>query len=148
MSEQIGPKSGAAPKPTILVTGASGFIGRHIVQVLQSRGYPVRAMRHKTREDGASVTSNIHWVDGELDAPATLRAALKGCAGVIHCAGFYPRDGLDMQAARARGVRQIRHLFDACLAEQVARVVYISSPATLGVRSEEHTSELQSRPHL
>lgn len=133
MSENTNSQPETPARPTILVTGATGFIGQHIVQTLLKRGYSVRAMRRAGRDLPGIAASKVEWVDGDLDAPETLRAAMRGCPGVIHCAGFYPRDGLDMQAARQKGVGQIRNLFDECLAQRVARVVYISSPATLGV---------------
>lgn len=133
MSEHSSAQPKSAPKPTILVTGATGFVGQHVVRGLQTRGYKVRAMRRPEHAIGLGEPAGVEWVDATFEEPATIRAALDGCPGVIHCAGFDPRDGLDLLGARGRGVGQTRHLFDACLAQNTARVVYLSSPVTLGI---------------
>jgi dihydroflavonol-4-reductase len=122
-----------AQKPKILVLGATGFVGAHIARELASRGYPVRATCRPSSETWHVADVDVEWVQADLDNPETLGAAVDGCLGVIHAAGFYPRDGLDVDAARRRSVAQLRHLLDACLERRIPRVVYVSSPATLGV---------------
>lgn len=120
----------------ILVVGATGFVGGHIARALDRQGYAVRAIRRETSETWHLEGVDLEWVYADLDEPETLDEAVAGCAGVIHAAGYYPGDALDVDAARRRGVSQLRHLFDACLAHRVARVVYISSPATLGIGAD------------
>jgi dihydroflavonol-4-reductase len=122
-----------AQKPKILVLGATGFIGAHIARKLASRGYPVRAARRVSSQTWHLADVDVEWVQLDLDHPQTLKPALQGCLGVIHAAGFYPRDGLAVDAARRRSVAQLRRVLDACLAERIPRVVYVSSPAALGV---------------
>ncbi len=98
---------------TAFVTGASGFIGRHIVRKLNNHGYQVRALARRMPE---GFDPSVQVVIGDLTQPDSFATALEGVSIVIHAA---LTDGLshDLEAtsklhtlsARA-GVRQFLHL--------------------------------------
>jgi NADH dehydrogenase len=71
----------------ILVTGASGYVGSHIVSKLVKAGKPVRAMvrnLEKARAEGRLEGLGVEWVEGDVTKPETLAAALSGAAAVVH----------------------------------------------------------------
>jgi nucleoside-diphosphate-sugar epimerase len=75
------------PTGPVLVTGASGTIGRQLVPALVAAGHQVRAM---TRSDTAAQTAaaaGAEPVHGDVTDPASLSAAARGCEVVIHAAG-------------------------------------------------------------
>jgi len=105
----------------IVVTGANGFVGRHVVDRLTQAGYPLRAMvRDRSRY---SPPTEVRIVEADLVQADTLTAALDGVGTVIHCAaitanlketypGAYQRvNALGTEnlvaAARAAGVRRL-----------------------------------------
>lgn len=67
----------------VALTGATGFIGYEIMRDLVSKGYQVRALTRKPREDGKS----IDWVLGDLNSKAALQQLVEGVDAVVHCAG-------------------------------------------------------------
>jgi len=68
---------------TILVTGASGLIGRHAVEHLRARGYSIRTFQRTAPPD-----PTVEHVPGDVRTDtAALCAAAKGCAAVVHLAG-------------------------------------------------------------
>ena len=72
--------------PTVAVTGATGFVGGHIVRYLSENGFAVRAL---TRRPGAvPVTASVTPIAGALDDSASLAELIDGAAAVIHCAGL------------------------------------------------------------
>lgn len=81
---------------TIALTGASGFIGRHIGDHLTARGHHVRALtRREPPETAPSTTTpstnergTFCWVRGEINDPAAIDRLLAGVDAVIHCAGL------------------------------------------------------------
>ena len=71
----------------ILVTGASGYVGSHIVKKLVAAGKPVRAMVHnpdRAKTEGRLQGLDIDWVQGDVTRPETLEKALEGVTAVIH----------------------------------------------------------------
>jgi len=70
---------------TIAVTGASGFLGRQVVSALRSGGFEARGLDVVAAVDGTGTVV-------DLADPDATRAALEGCSGVVHLAG-YPRAG-------------------------------------------------------
>ncbi len=75
----------------VLITGASGFIGSHLAEVLRERGHEVRAMvRRSSRLDKleqAAAGKPFELVYASLDQPASLLDALRGVEVVHHVAG-------------------------------------------------------------
>jgi dihydroflavonol-4-reductase len=105
-----------------LVTGATGFLGSHVVKALEARGYAVVPF---SRSQGGDV----------LDAAAVARAA-QGCEGVFHCAGKVSRKAADAEMLYRVHVEGTRTLLDACSAARVRRVVLASTSGTMAVSEE------------
>jgi dihydroflavonol-4-reductase len=72
----------------VLVTGATGFLGRHLVDVLLQRGHEVVALARPSSD--ASLLAAMNGVEvrrASFDDPQSLAGQLDGCAVLIHCAG-------------------------------------------------------------
>ncbi|HLB48916.1 MAG TPA: complex I NDUFA9 subunit family protein [Anaerolineales bacterium] len=71
----------------ILVTGAAGYLGSHIVKRLAEAGKPVRALirnRAWAEAEGRLAGLNIEWAEGDVTKPETLAGAVKGVEAVVH----------------------------------------------------------------
>lgn len=129
---------------TVFVTGASGFIGGHVVRELTSRAAHVKCLVRPTSNVAALTSENVELVQGSIEAPESYRDAIKGCDAVIHLAGLtsaISRNALSRINGDASGA-----LADACRAvPNPPRLVYVSSLAAAGpppigneVRDESH----------
>ncbi len=103
-----------------LVTGATGFLGAHLVHALEAAGHEVVRF---SRSTGGDV----------LDA-SRVKAAAAGCAGAFHCAGKVSRRREDAEELYRLHVEGTRTVLDACEAAGVARVVVASTSGTVAVR--------------
>lgn len=125
----------------ILVTGATGFVGAAVSRKLLEAGRRVRVL---IRGGGDRTNLDVPAIDiitGDLTDADSLRHAVRGCEGVFHVAADYRlwvRDPAAMFAANVEGTRM---LMRAALDAGVARVVYTSSVATLGIRAGEVSDE-------
>ena len=81
------PRDQTAVLPVVAVTGATGFIGRHIVKRLTEAGYAVRALARRLPTQDQAEDDSISWVLGALNDEAALKSLVKGASGVVHCAG-------------------------------------------------------------
>ena len=73
---------------TIFVTGATGFIGGHLVEDLLSRGNRVKCLIRSSSDTSRLQDDNIDLIEGTLDDPESYRAAIDGCDIVFHVAGL------------------------------------------------------------
>jgi nucleoside-diphosphate-sugar epimerase len=73
--------------PTALVTGATGFVGSHIVDALHERGWAVRALVRATSDRRWLRNGNAVLVEGEVTNTSTLGAAVEGVDAIFHAAG-------------------------------------------------------------
>jgi uncharacterized protein YbjT (DUF2867 family) len=67
--------------PPVLVTGATGRVGRVVVELLLDAGVPVRALTH--RPEAAALPANVEVVTGDLTVPESLDAGLRGAGAVF-----------------------------------------------------------------
>lgn len=114
----------------VLVTGANGFVGRHVVPALASRGHTVRALvRPGARLDGALPT-DAERVFGDVTVPESLPPVVADVDAVVHLAGV-------TRASRASRYRRVnvegtRALADACAGRGLRRLIYLSSLSAQG----------------
>jgi uncharacterized protein YbjT (DUF2867 family) len=90
----------------ILVTGATGNIGRELVFALRERGQPVRALVHG---DPPASLPDVSLVEGDLDHPASLGPALDGVRSVFLLPGYEDMPGV-LAMARDAGVEHVVQL--------------------------------------
>jgi len=68
----------------IMITGATGFVGRHLVKALAAGNYPVRCMVRDIGRAKASLPQGVELVKGDIGDPERLREACAGAEGIIH----------------------------------------------------------------
>ncbi len=116
---------------TVFVTGASGFIGRHVVQELLRRDLRLKCLVRGTSQVAQLQDPRIERITGTIEQPDSYRHALEGCDTVLHIAGL-------VTAMRAQELLDINgtatgNLARACRAlRQPPRLVYVSSVAATG----------------
>ena len=124
----------------IALTGATGFIGRHLLRSLSAQGYRVRVLLRRPVElpPGASGA-----VVGDLTRPMNMAAALADVDAVVHSAGLaHAMSGAPEDDYRASNTEATRWLGEAASRARVRRFVFLSSiraqtgPSAQGVVTE------------
>jgi NADH dehydrogenase len=118
----------------ILVTGASGFVGGHVVHALRAAQKDVRALVRDRRKARRLETWGTTLVEGDMTDAGTLRRAIEGCDTVVHLVAI--RQGREEKFRRVM-VDGTRDLLSAAREEGVRRFVHMSA---LGV--SEATKDL------
>ncbi len=117
----------------IAITGATGFLGRHLVARLAGRHALVCISRSGSAPDGhEGVAVDITGLDCDATV-ARLTAALQGCAAVVHAAGMVSHDPADAAALFAVHVTGTERVLAAARAAGVPRAVHIGSSGTIAV---------------
>lgn len=127
---------------TVLVTGATGFLGSHLVRQLAARGeVRVRALARRPLADLEAVhvervCSDVTGVRDAFGDGVPLSEAMRGCEEVYHLAGFVSRDERDGAAMMRVHVDGTRRVLRAAQEAGVRRVVVASSSGTIAVSRE------------
>jgi dihydroflavonol-4-reductase len=115
----------------VLVTGATGFIGSHLVRALLARGDDVRVTVRGSSPRDALEGLDVEFVIADITDKAAMRRAAKNVERAFHVAGTTNLRLADADLLRTN-VEGTRTTLDACLAAGVERVVYVSSVAAIG----------------
>lgn len=117
---------------TILVTGATGFLGSHVAEQLSQAGRPVRALvRKSSNTEFLSTLPNVELAYGAVDDYDSCVAAMQGVTGVIHAAGLVKAKNNDeFRRVNTDGTENMVRA--ATHAGSVKRFVLVSSQAAGG----------------
>lgn len=122
-----------ADRPCVIVTGASGFIGRHFLDALGDEYYVYAMARRSPKEVGVVLRPNIRWVPIDLGEEENVRAAIKsirdwgGATYVLHLAGHYDFTNEDHPEYERTNVEGTRNLLESLKLLDLKHFIYVST---------------------
>jgi dihydroflavonol-4-reductase len=119
-----------------LVTGANGFLGSAVVRALLAEGAAVRALVRAGSDRRNLAELDVEIATGDLVDRASLRTAVAGCAAVFHVAADYRLWVADPKPMYRANVEGSVNVLEAAAVAGVARMVYTSSVAVLGIHPD------------
>lgn len=126
----------------VFVTGATGFVGRAVVQALRAEGCVVRCLVRRGSERDLHGFGAIERVEGDVTAPRTLEEGVRGCHAVVHLVGIireHPGAGVTFERVHTQGTVNV---LEAATAAGVGRFLHMSAlGARPGARSRYHITK-------
>lgn len=119
----------AAP---LLVTGATGFLGKHLLPILLDSGIPLRLLVRAPSKINLPPAADVTLAQADLTDPQSVRAALKGCRAVIHAGALFRFWGSAQQFEQSN-LQGTRNLLEAAQSVGgIEQFIHISTIAVIG----------------
>ncbi len=125
----------------VFVTGASGFLGGHLVRELVAAGHTVRALSRSSKSDAVIAALGAAPVRAQLDDVSGLRTALAGCDAVFHAAADTSMWRANAESQTATNVQGTVSLLEAAQGSSVRAFVHTSSTSSYSHLVTEEISE-------
>ena len=111
----------------VLITGATGFLGKYVVEELKNNGYQVVAFGRNEKIGKTLIDSNVEFFKGDIENKEDLLGALQGCSAVIHAAALSTVWGKwsNFYKVNVLGTRNIVEICE----KQGLKLVFVSSPS-------------------
>jgi dihydroflavonol-4-reductase len=131
---------------TVLVTGANGFLGRHLVAELRQRGHPVRALLRPGTPAPFPTDWHIDYREADLTQPATLAGAADGCGAIIHAAALAQVNPARNPAVWAVNLGGTEAVLRLARQAGVRRLVYVGTANVFGFGPKANPGD-EARPY-
>jgi dihydroflavonol-4-reductase len=116
----------------IFITGATGFIGSHLVPRLIQEGHEVRCLVRRPHRAAGLGQSGAELVIGDVNDSQALRAGMRGCDWLFHLANLYSMWETKKACFSEVNIAGTGCVLDAALECGVKKVVYVSTVAVYG----------------
>lgn len=128
----------------ILITGATGFVGKETLVQLKAKGYAVRALvRDPGRVAHHPDFQGVEVFEGDILDVTSLETAMKGVEKIIHCAARVSFQRSDEALLMKTNIEGTANVVNVALDAGVRKLVHVSSIAALG-RSQENEPILET----
>lgn len=123
----------------ILITGASGFLGRHLVQRIAATGGKARALYYNhPPPPGLKDLPGIEWMQADLLDVYSVEEAMAGITDIYHCAAVVTFDVSRREEMLHFNPESTANIVNQALVQGIRKMVYASSVAALGRTGEQH----------
>ena len=112
----------------VLVTGATGFLGKYVVKELVAEGYFVRAFGRNEAVGQSLISDKVEFFKGDLSSKQAVEEACKGVEMVVHAGALSTVWG-PWESFYQANVLGTQHVLEACRTNKISRLVYVSSPS-------------------
>ncbi len=128
----------------ILITGATGLVGSHMLYELTSSGFNIKALRRKTSnletvketfkchtDHYNTLIDKIEWVEGDINNKDSLEKITDNINTIYHCAAKVSFSKYDRELIHKTNIEGTRNIVDICIKKNI-RLCFVSSIATMG----------------
>jgi nucleoside-diphosphate-sugar epimerase len=136
----------------VVITGSSGFLGRHLLEEMKEDYQIVGMARRSPARTGAPLHRNITWYQVDIRDRRSLKQAFRevrrlgGAEIVIHLAAYYDFTGENHPDYTRTNVEGLRNVLDECQILGLRRFVFASSAAACDFKSGDRTIDENSVP--
>jgi dihydroflavonol-4-reductase len=124
-----------------LVTGASGYLGSHLVRALAERGDDLRLLARRGSNLEPVAEQDFERATGDITDRRAVRRAMEGVTRVFHVAGRTSLRDRDREAVFAANLRGARIVFEEALTAKVERLVHTSTVGAIGIAKPGGTAD-------
>ena len=115
----------------ILVTGASGLVGSHLVTALVKAGKNVKAL-YRSSIPNIEGATQVSWVKGDILDIVSLEEAMENVQQVYHCAAIVSFNPKKKEQLHLTNIEGTANVVNACIEANIQKLVFVSSVAALG----------------
>jgi nucleoside-diphosphate-sugar epimerase len=131
----------------VLITGGTGFIGRHLIRALIRQGYHCACLVRSTSNiDEIGKLDNIRIVYGDITDKASLKRSMGDVQVIYHLAGQVGEWGVPDETFFAANVEGTRNLLEAANVAGVKHLIFCSTPGVQGKGYASASEELPYKP--
>jgi len=129
----------------ILITGATGLVGSHLVYELLKKEEKIKALKRQSSDTGQvlktfgyytdepeKLFSRIEWVEGDVSDRESLEMAFENIDRVYHTAAIISMDSADSTEMEKTNVEGTTNIVNLCLEKKMSKLCYVSSVAAIG----------------
>lgn len=121
----------------VVVTGANGLLGTHVIQQLLEQGYAVNGLLRNKDKFLLAEHTNLKLTEGDLRDQTIVKKAVKGCDAVIHCVAITAQNLIHYNDYYETNVLGTKAVLNAAIENNIKKIVYVSSANTLGHGTKE-----------
>jgi dihydroflavonol-4-reductase len=125
----------------VFVTGATGFIGSHLVEALVQNNEQVYALARKTSNTDRLKRLGVKLIDGDVTDASSLKGVMRDCQTVYHLANRYEMWLPDKSLFYKVNVEGTKNVLNEAMNAGVEKVVYTSAAEALGEKKGEIATE-------
>ena len=129
----------------VLVTGATGLVGSHLVYKLVSNGIPVKGMYRRAKklelvknvfsyysDDAQALYNQVEWVESDINDIPSLQKAFENVTHVYHCAAFVSFEPDKYHQLRKINIEGTANIVNLSISNGINKLCYVSSIAAIG----------------
>ena len=132
----------------ILVTGATGLVGSHLLYELLKKEEKIKALKRQSSDtdqvlktfgyytdEPEKFFSRIEWVEGDVSDRESLEMAFENIDSVYHTAAIISMNSVDSAEMKKTNIEGTTNIVNLCLEKKISKLCYVSSVAAIGNRT-------------